>query len=101
MKCGSTQILCPSEIFLATSDHHRLYRSDSVTLKIDPVAFAKTLTNSGDPNALINDSLAILYRVPLSDASKQTIKKQILLTNQEQDYYWTNAWTAHITQSDQ
>ncbi len=73
------------------------YMRDNLTLKIDPVAFAKTLPNPGDPNALINDSLAILYRVPLSDASKQTIKKQILLTNQEQDYYWTNAWTAHIT----
>ena len=72
------------------------YMRDNVTLKIDPVAFAKTLPNPGDPNALINDSLAILHRVSLSDASKQTIKKQILLSNQEQDYYWTNAWTAHI-----
>jgi len=73
------------------------YMRDNLTLKIDPVAFAKTLPNPGDPNALINDSLAILYRVPLSDASKQAIKKQILLTNQEQDYYWSNAWNAHIT----
>lgn len=72
------------------------YMRDNATLKIDPVAFAKTLPNPGDPNALINDSLAILHRVALSDASKQTIKKQILLSNQEQDYYWTNAWTAHI-----
>lgn len=73
------------------------YMRDNETLKIDPVAFTKTLPNPGDPNALINDALVMLYRVPLSDAAKQTIKKQILLTNQEQDYYWTNAWTAHIT----
>ncbi len=73
------------------------YMRDNETLKIDPVAFTKTLPNPGDPNALINDALVILYRVPLSDTAKQTIKKQILLTNQEQDYYWTNAWTAHIT----
>lgn len=72
------------------------YMRDNETLKIDPVAFTKTLPNPGDPNALINDALVILYRVPLSDAAKQTIKKQILLTNQEQDYYWTNAWTAHV-----
>lgn len=63
---------------------------------IDAIAFAKTLSNPGDPNVLITDSLAILYRVPLSDASKQIIKQQILLSNQTQDYYWTNAWNAHI-----
>lgn len=72
------------------------YMRDGATLKIDPVAFAKTLPNPADPNALINDSLDILYRVPLSDAAKQAIKKQILLSNQEQDYYWSNAWNAHI-----
>lgn len=72
------------------------YMRDNIMLKIDPVAFAKTLPNPGNPNALINDSLAILYRVPsLSEASKTTIKKQLLLTGQEQDYYWTDAWTAH------
>lgn len=73
------------------------YMQGGITLKIDPVAFAKTLPNPGDPNALIDDSLAILYRVPLSATSKATIKKQILLTNQDQDYYWTNAWTAHTS----
>lgn len=72
------------------------YMRNGVTLKIDPVAFAKTLPNPADPNVLINDSIAILYRVPLSDASKAVIKKQILLTNQVQDYYWTTAWNAHI-----
>ena len=72
------------------------YMRNGVTLIIDPIAFAKTLPNPGDPNALINDSVAILYRVPLSDASKAVIKKQILLSNQVQDYYWTNAWNAHI-----
>ncbi|MBL0136658.1 MAG: hypothetical protein IPP79_23130 [Chitinophagaceae bacterium] len=35
---------------------------------------------------LINDALDILYRVPLSDASKLTIKQQILLSNQTQDF---------------
>jgi len=37
-----------------------------------------------------------LYRVPISEQSKQTLKKLILLSNQDQDYYWTNAWNAHI-----
>lgn len=72
------------------------YTANGKTMKIDVVAFAKTLSDPGDPNKLINDSLDILYRVPLSDTSKQTLKKQILLSNQDQDYYWTNAWAAYI-----
>lgn len=72
------------------------YMRDNITLKIDPVAFTKTLPNPGDPNALIDDALIILYRVPLSAAARQTIKKQILLTNQDDDSYWTNAWSRHI-----
>lgn len=63
---------------------------------IDAVAFTKTLPNPSDPNQLINDVLDIMYRVPLSDQSKQIIKQQILLSNQTQDYYWTNAWNLYL-----
>jgi len=66
------------------------------TLKIDPIAFAKQTSNPGDPNILIDDSLAILYRVPLSAASKATIKTNILLTGQTSDYYWSIAWNAYL-----
>jgi len=72
------------------------YTRNGKTLKIDPIAFAKKLSNAGDPNVLIDDSLAILYRVPLSDTSKATIKTNILLSGQAQDYYWTNAWNAYL-----
>jgi uncharacterized protein (DUF1800 family) len=72
------------------------YTQNGKTIEIDVVAFTKTLPNPSDPNLLINDALDILYRVPISDQSKQIIKKQILLTNQTQDYYWTNAWNAYI-----
>lgn len=63
---------------------------------INAVAFTQTLANPGDPNLLIDEALSILYRVPISAASKQVIKEQILLSNQTQDYYWTNAWNAYI-----
>ena len=66
-------------------------------LIIDPVAFTAKLPNPSDPNALITDALNILYRVPLSDTLKATIKTQILLSGQAQDYYWTNAWAAYIS----
>ena len=72
------------------------YTRGGKTIKIDPVAFAKALPNAGDPNALITDSLAILYRVPVTDTSRATIKTTILLSGQASDYYWTNAWNAYL-----
>lgn len=72
------------------------YTRNGKNIKIDPIAFAKKMSNPGDPNVLITDSLAILYRVPLSQTSRDIIKKNILLSGQDQDYYWTNAWNAYI-----
>lgn len=73
------------------------YTQNGKTLQIDPVAFAKALSNPGDPNILISDSMDILYQVPVSDTLKGTIKTQILLSGQTQDYYWTNAWNAYLS----
>ena len=72
------------------------FTQNGKTIVFDAVAFTKTLPSPSDPNLLINDALDIFYRVPISDQSKQLIKQQILLSNQTQDYYWTNAWNAHI-----
>jgi len=72
------------------------YTRNSKQIIIDTIAFTKTLSNPGDPNILIADALSILYRVPLSDAAKQSIKQSILLSGQTQDYYWTNAWNGYL-----
>ncbi|RYY31647.1 MAG: DUF1800 domain-containing protein [Chitinophagaceae bacterium] len=71
------------------------YSRNGQKIQIDPVAFAASLPNPADPNALLSDSLNILYRVPLSENSRNIIKRQILLSSQEQDYYWSNAWNAY------
>ncbi|HRO47962.1 DUF1800 domain-containing protein [Agriterribacter sp.] len=65
-------------------------------LKIDTIAFARSLSNPGDPKVLLDDSLAILYRIALSDAAKEQLKRDLLLTGQTNDYYWTNAWNTYI-----
>jgi uncharacterized protein (DUF1800 family) len=72
------------------------YTRSGQRIIIDPVAFAKKLPSPADPNLLIDDGLKILFRLDLSPASKTALKKQILLSNQDQDYYWTNAWNAYI-----
>ena len=72
------------------------YTRSGKNIKIDTLAYAKTLSNPGDPNALIDEFLLYQFRLSISATSKAQIKKDILLSGQAQDYYWTNAWTAYI-----
>ncbi len=72
------------------------YTRNEQQLIIDTLAFTRTLPNPSNPNALINDVLGIIYRVPISDESKQNLKQAILLSGQTQDYYWTNAWNGYL-----
>lgn len=74
------------------------YTQSGRKIIFDPVEMAKKICPApDDPNRLITDSLAVFYRIDLSAASRQSIKKQILLSNQDQDYYWSNAWNAYIS----
>lgn len=72
------------------------YARNSFRMQFDFVAFAKTLSNPGNPNDLIDDALKYMYRLNLSPQVKQQMKTQMLLSNQQYDYYWTNAWMAYI-----
>jgi uncharacterized protein (DUF1800 family) len=69
---------------------------NSVSMIIDPLVFAQQLPNPEDPNKLIDDSLDILYRVPVQDKAKTFLKQSLLLTGQTNDYYWTQAWNNYI-----
>lgn len=73
------------------------YTFNSKKITIDAAEFAKSLSNPGDPNILLNDILKYLYRIDLSAASKAQIKKDILLAGQVSDYYWTNVWNTFIS----
>jgi len=67
-----------------------------VTLLIDPLAFAASLSNPSDPNQLMTDSLNILYRVPLTADTITSLKQTALLGGLTTDYYWTSAWQAYL-----
>lgn len=73
------------------------YTFNTKKIILDGVAFAQTLSNPADPNSLINDSIKYLFRISLSQASKDQIKKDILLGGQASDYYWTDAWALYNT----
>lgn len=72
------------------------YTRNGKRIIFDAVAFTRTLPNVADPNALLNEVLKVLYRVPLSASTKQSIKQQILLSGQNDDHYWTDAWNNYI-----
>jgi hypothetical protein len=65
-------------------------------LKIDLIAFAKQFSNPGDPVALVEDITKLLLPQPLS-ATKKFLLKSLLLSGLPNDFYWTAAWTAHIS----
>ncbi|MBK9336807.1 MAG: DUF1800 domain-containing protein [Lewinellaceae bacterium] len=58
---------------------------------IDPLAWAAGLSNPSDVNALIDESLELLFGLPISPAVKSTLKP-ILLSNLPDEYYWTVGW---------
>jgi uncharacterized protein (DUF1800 family) len=72
------------------------YEKNGKTVILDPVAYAKKFTNPSDPDILIADILSNIYRVSVSKSSLDVIKKDILLSGQDQNYYWTNTWNAYI-----
>lgn len=72
------------------------YTRNGFRMQFDFIAYVKTLSNPGNPNDLIDDALKYIYRLSLSPQVKQQTKTQILLSNQQYDYYWTNAWDAYI-----
>ncbi|NSL88641.1 DUF1800 domain-containing protein [Chitinophaga solisilvae] len=64
-------------------------------LRIDPLAFADKMSDPGNPVTLVNDSLAVLYRIDVSDTLKTFLKDNILLAGQNTNAYWTNAWNRY------
>lgn len=62
---------------------------------IDAVQFAQSLPNPANPDALINDSVKLLYMMDLPEKDKKYLKEGILLSGLKgmiSDHYWTDAW---------
>jgi uncharacterized protein (DUF1800 family) len=72
------------------------YTFNGKKVQIDGVEFAKQTSNTADPNVLIDESVLYLYRLPISTTLKQQIKRDILLSGQNSDHYWTDAWNLFI-----
>lgn len=73
------------------------YTKNGKKIVIDPISFASSLTDPRDPNALISDSLDLLYMIDVSQTTKDYLKMQVLLSGQTNDAYWTTAWDNYIS----
>lgn len=71
------------------------YTYSNQTVQINWIDFTKRMSNPSDPNALIQDFNTYLLRMPLTLATRNTIKTQTLLSGQSSDAYWINAWNAY------
>ena len=62
---------------------------------VDPYTFSQTLSDPGNPDALINESIRLFYAMDLPDKEKKYMKEGILLSGLQgmmSDHYWTDAW---------
>jgi hypothetical protein len=68
----------------------------NIYLTFDRVAFVQqfSLAIAQNPVALVDAIIPYLFTEDLPFDYKVSIKKQTLLTNQTDNYYWTNAWLA-------
>ncbi|HMH23082.1 MAG TPA: DUF1800 domain-containing protein [Puia sp.] len=70
---------------------------------IDPLAFAAGLSDPGNPDMLIGDSVRALFQTGLGTEQLQFIKTNILLSGlvgMASDHYWTNAWQSYRSKPD-
>jgi hypothetical protein len=72
------------------------YSNGGFKLLINVVDLARRMSDPTDPNQLVLDFNKYLLRRTLSQTLRDSIKKDILLTGQASDHYWTDAWFAYI-----
>jgi len=69
------------------------YTRNGKRVIIDLIPFAKSISSSpSNPNQLIQDLFDLLISTEVAQTIKDNLKRQILLSNQTADYYWTEAW---------
>lgn len=64
-------------------------------LVVDPLAYAKTLTNPADAAALVDDLMKQLLSIPLDQTQKDFLTDTVLLSSIPR-YEWTGEWNDHI-----
>jgi uncharacterized protein (DUF1800 family) len=66
-------------------------------IMLDVIPFAEKLDNPGNPVALIQELVDLLLGMEVSQKFKDAVKKDVLLTGQSTDAYWTEIWDERET----
>lgn len=72
------------------------YTASGFKMIVPAIEYAKSFQRPEDPNKLLEDICSHLLGMDISSAHKVQIKKDILLSGQIDDHYWTNAWDTYI-----
>ncbi len=72
------------------------FTRNNIRVIFNLVPYVQQFSNPSNPGDLIDDALKYIFRNQLSFETKKAIKTQILLSNQQWDYYWSNAWFAYM-----
>lgn len=73
------------------------YTLSGFQMIINATEWVKKFNQPANPNQLINEVTQRLLRVDISAASKQQLKRDILLGGQSDDKYWTDAWNLFLS----
>jgi len=72
------------------------YTENGVLLKLDYLKFTAKLSAPGDASQLVRDSIRLLCPVAFDGVQRNYVKKQFLLSGQQDDSYWTEAWNKYV-----
>lgn len=70
---------------------------------VDPLSFAKHVSDPSNPDTLISESVRMLYMVNLAPKDIEFLKTSVLLSGLQgkmSDHYWTQAWQNLMTKPD-
>ncbi len=73
--------------------------NEEITINIDFLAFLSKLNNPEDPNEMLKEVSMLLFGYLVPDETIQSLK-EILLSGQQTDGYWTQAWTLFVNAPD-
>jgi uncharacterized protein (DUF1800 family) len=72
-----------------------VYVNSNFRFSVNHIAFIQQFSNPENPNLVVQNMIDFLLSNDLSTAQK-TAMKNILLSNQGADHYWSDAWNAYL-----
>lgn len=70
-------------------------RRDGYRVVVDVIDFASQFSDPANPVTLIEDICQAFFPIDISQETKDKVKKDILLSGQTNDFYWTELWDSH------